>query len=95
MVIETEIKRLREEMKQEFHELRKLITGRNITGNWVKQEVACAMLEILPRQLRNVRKHLDPNGKAVGSIAWRKGKGRTVEYYKPDIEKYLSKITTP
>lgn len=91
-VFETEIKKLRNEMRMGFQELRKLICGKNIVGNWVKQPMACAMISVSPRQLRNIRIHSDKNGKVVGTIRWRKGSGKSVEYYKPDLEKYLSKI---
>lgn len=92
-VIETEFKHFRQEVRREFQELRNLICGKNIVGNWVKQPMACAMINVKPRQIRNIRLHTDKHGKAIGCIRWRKGRGKTVEYYKPDLEKYLSKIT--
>jgi hypothetical protein len=93
MVIETLIKNMHADLKKEITELRKLIVGKNLVGNWVKQPIACAMLNVKPRRLRDVRIHLDANNNKVGVIRWRKGAGKTVEYYKPDLEKYLSKIT--
>jgi hypothetical protein len=94
-VLETEIKRLREEQQQMFKELRQLIAGRNMAmlGSYVKQDVACEMLNIKTRRLADIRIHTDKDGKKVGCIRWRKGAGRTVEYHKADLEKYLSKIT--
>jgi hypothetical protein len=94
-VIETEIRMLRQELRQELKELRQLIAGRNmaIMGNYVKQDVACTMLNIKARRLADIRIHIDKDGKKVGCIRWRKGAGRTVEYHKADLEKYLSKIT--
>jgi len=93
MIPEIEIKRLREEMRQEFAELRKMIMGRGILGNWVKQDQACLMLGIKRRHIYNIRIHLDKDQKKVGFIRWRKGKGRSAEYHKGDIEKYLNEIT--
>lgn len=81
------------EFRFEMQELRKLIVGKNIVGNWVKQPMACAMINVKPRQLRNIRIHLDKNNNTVGQIKWRKGKGKTVEYWKPDLENYLNQIT--
>lgn len=92
MAFETEIKKQRQETKQQFDDLRKLIAGRGIISQWIKQPIACAMLNVKPRQLRNIRKHLDKNLNIIGTIGWRKGKGRSVEYFKPDVEKYLSHI---
>jgi hypothetical protein len=86
MVIETEIRKLREQNKL----LVDTITGRYLLSQWVHQDSACIMLNVLARQLRNIRIHTDKNGKRVGEIKWKKGKGRQVLYYKPDIEKYLS-----
>lgn len=96
MQIETEIKKLRQEfssVRSDLAELRKLICGKNLVGNWVKQELACVMLNVKPRRMRDIRKHIDKDGKTVGCIRWRKGSGKTVEYYKPDLEAYISKIT--
>jgi hypothetical protein len=93
MVVELEIKKLREEFKSQLDDLRKLIMGRNIVGNWVKQPIACAMIDVQPRQLRNLRIHVDASGKRSGSIRWRKGKGKTREYHKADLEAYLNEIT--
>lgn len=93
MIVETELKKLRLEFKKEMQDMRKLILGHNIIGNWVKQEITCAMLNVQPRQLRNIRIHTDKNKAVVGCIKWRKGKGKTVEYFKPDIERYLNNIT--
>lgn len=92
-VIETEIRKLRQEFRSDIQELRKLIVGKNIVGNWVKQPMACAMIDVSPRQMRNIRIHTDKHGNALGDIKWRKGKGKTVEYWKPDLEKYLNQIT--
>jgi hypothetical protein len=88
MQIETEIRKLREQNKM----LVDTLIGRHLISQWVHQEVACIMLNIQPRQLRNVRIHLDADKKRVGEIKWKKGKGRQVLYYKPDIEKYLNNI---
>lgn len=93
MILETRMKRLEERVINEIAELRKLIMGKNIVGNWVKQPMACAMINVKPRQMRNLRIHLDKHGKKVGTIKWRKGRGKTVEYFKPDLEKYLNQIT--
>lgn len=93
MIVETELKKQREETKQQFNELRKLITSRGIVSQWVKQDVACEMLNIKVRHLRNLRKHLDKNNNMVGYIGWRKGRGRvSIEYLKADIEKYLNHV---
>jgi hypothetical protein len=91
MVVETEIRKLREQHKQ----LVDVITGRHILSQWVHQHVACIMLNIKTRQLRNIRIHEDKKTKnIVGYIKWKKGKGRKqVLYYKPDIEKYLNAVT--
>lgn len=89
----TEIRQLKQQLKESIRETQKLIAGKMPIGNWVKQDMACAMLNVKPRQMRNIRKHLDKNGTAVGSIRWRKGHGKTVEYFKPDLESYLNKIT--
>lgn len=86
MVIETELRKLREQHKQ----LVDTLTGRHLLSQWIHQPVACAMLNIKPRQLRNIRKHLNKDKNPVGEIRWKKGKGRQVMYYKPDIEKYLN-----
>jgi hypothetical protein len=92
MIPELEIKKLRAEIRQEFKDLRAMLSGRAVLGNWVKQEAACDMLEIKPRQLRNLRIRLDVNGKKVGCIRWRQGRGKTKEYHKADIESYLNGV---
>lgn len=92
MVLETELRKLREEMQQLRADVINLLHGRQLAGNWIKQDVACAMLNVKPRQLQRIRKHADKNGYLTGSITWRKGHGRTVEYSKKDIEAYLNKI---
>ncbi len=91
-VVETEIRKLKQEMRDGFAELRKLICGRNIAGNWVMQPMACAMLNLSARRLREVRIH-EKDGKRVGCIRWRKGKGRSVQYWKPDLERYLNETS--
>lgn len=91
-IIETEVKNLKLEMRQGFADIRKLICGKNIIGNWVAQSMACAMLNIKPRRMRDIRKHLDKKGKTVGVIRWRKSAGNKIEYYKPDLEAWLNKI---
>ncbi len=93
MILETRLRRLEEKVEKGFQEIRQLICGKNIVGNWVMQPMACAMLNVKPRQLRNLRIHLDGNGRTVGCLRWRKGKGRTVHYHKADLEKYLNEIT--
>lgn len=93
MVLETQLRKLQEEMRQGFAELRSLISGKNIIGNWVSQPMACAILNVKPRQLRNIRIHADASGKTVGCIRWRKGKGRSVQYHKEDLQRYLNEIT--
>jgi len=93
MVVETEIRKLREEVKTQFAEMRMLLLGKNIVGTWVSQQVACAQLNILPRRLRDIRLHANKMGKMQGSIRWRKGNGKMVQYHKGDIEKYLSQTT--
>jgi hypothetical protein len=93
MTIELRLKKMEEKFTSQIDELRKLIVGRNLVGNWVKQPMACAMINVKPRQLRSIRIHVDKEGNKVGCIKWRKGKGRTVEYFKPDLEKYLNQIT--
>lgn len=93
MIVETRLRKLEEKMEKHFAELRSLLMGRNIAGNWVSQKMACASLNVKPRQLQNIRIHLDKDNKTVGSIRWRKGAGKSVQYHKADIEKYLSKIT--
>lgn len=93
MILETTIKQLRREMQDGFAEIRKLIMGKNIVGNWVSQPVACAMINVKPRQLRNLRIHQDASGKITGTIRWRKGNGRTVQYHKADLEKYINLVT--
>lgn len=86
MVIELEIRKLREQNKR----VEDMLTGRHLLSQWVHQNIACVMLNIKPRRLRDVRVHVDKNGKLKGDIKWKKGKGRQVMYYKPDIEKYLN-----
>ena len=86
MVIELEIRKLREQNKR----VEDMLTGRHLLSQWVHQNIACVMLNIKPRRLRDVRVHVDKNGKLQGDIKWKKGKGRQVMYYKPDIEKYLN-----
>lgn len=93
MIIETRLRRLEEKMEKGFAEIRSLICGKNIIGNWVSQPMACAMLNVKARQLQNIRIHQDKDGKLVGVIRWRKGSGRSVQYHKADLEKYLNKIT--
>lgn len=93
MTIETRFKRLEDRVISEISELRKLIVGRNLVGNWVMQPMACAMLNVSPRRMRDIRIHTDKHGNVTGTIRWRKGKGKTVQYYKPDLEKYLDQIT--
>ena len=93
MIIETRLKHLEQKMTTGFAELRSLIMGKNIVGNWVMQPVACAMINVKPRQLRNLRIHKDASGKMVGCIRWRKGKGRTAQYHKADLEKYMNQFT--
>jgi hypothetical protein len=92
-VFETEIRKLRQEMKDQHRELIKLIATRVLIGNWVKQDVACALINVKPRRMRDLRIHTDANGKVVGVIKWRKGKGKTVEYWKADLEAYLNATT--
>lgn len=93
MIIETRLRRLEEKMDQGFDEIRRLICGKNIVGNWIMQEMACAMINVKPVRLRQIRIHADKDGKTIGCIRWRKGKGRTVQYHKADLEKYLNEIT--
>lgn len=93
MVVELEIKKLREEMNARFSDLFKVLSGKAITGNWVKQREACNMLGIKERRLRDIRIHQDKNKRLVGTIRWRKGRGKTVEYHKADIESYRNAIT--
>lgn len=88
-VIETEIRKLRDEFRSEIKEMRKLIVGKLVAGSWVEQKYACVMINVKPRQLCNIRVHLDKDDKKVGCIRWKKGKGRSVFYYKPDLEKYI------
>lgn len=92
MIIETRLRRLEEKVEKGFAELRSLICGKNIVGNWVMQDMACAMLNVKSRQLRKIRLHL-VEGKTVGSIRWRKGKGKSVQYHKDDLQRYLNAIT--
>lgn len=92
-VWETEIRKLRQQMKDQHRELVKMIATRVLIGNWVKQDVACALINVSPRQMRNIRIHKDKYGKVVGEIKWRKGKGKSVEYWKPDLESYLNETT--
>lgn len=93
MVVETRLRKLEEKIERNHAEVIRLLMGRNILGNWVSQKIACATLNVKPRQLQNIRIHLDKDNKTVGSIRWRKGQGKSVQYHKADIEKYLSKIT--
>lgn len=88
--IETEVRKLKLEMKLQFDMLRKMIVTRLVADKWVQQDVACVLLNVKPRQLRNVRRHLDKDKKITGSIGWKKGTGKNVLYYAPDIEKYNS-----
>jgi len=90
MVVETEIRKLKLEMRREIAELRRIICTRMVADKWVKQDVACVLLNVNPRRLRDLRVHLNRNGKKVGYIGWQKGNGRNVLYYLPDIEKYNS-----
>ena len=89
---EMEIRKLRQEMKMQIGDLRKLICTRLITDKWIQQDIACALLHVGPAQLRRVRVNVK-NGVKVGSISWKKGKGKNVLYYLPDIEKYNSAFT--
>jgi len=91
-VAETEIRKLRIELRTEIQQLRKMIATRLVADVWVNQSMACALLNVKPRQLANIRKHLDKNQQPTGSIAWKKGKGKSCLYYKPDIEKYRGEI---
>lgn len=94
LVSPTDVRRMvRQELKVQLDEIRKLIMGKGTVGNWVKQDMACIMLDVKSRRLRDIRYHQDAAGKVVGSIKWRKGKGKTIEYWKPDIEKFLNHIT--
>ena len=93
MVAELEIKRLRQEMTSGFAELKRIIAGQATIGNWMKQEEACIALGVNARQLRNIRIHLDRHGRKVGSLRWRKGRGKSVEYHKADIENYRNSVT--
>lgn len=79
---------MRQEFKREIAVLKQIICTKMIPTKWVDQDVACMLLKVKPRQLNNIRVHLDKNGKKVGSIGWRKGKGRNTQYFLPDIEKY-------
>ncbi len=90
-VIETEIKKMRIEFKRDIMELRKMIATRLVADKWVSQSMACALLNVNARQLRNIRVHLKDN-KPVGSIGWKKGRGKSCLYYMPDIEKYRGAI---
>lgn len=93
MIIETRLKQIERKMNEGFAEMRKLILGKNIVGIWVMQPMACAMINVKARQLRSLRIHTDANGKVTGCIRWRKGKGRTVQYHKADLEKYINQFT--
>lgn len=93
MIIETRLKRLEDKMDRGFDEIRRLICGKNIVGNWIMQDMACAMIDVKPGRLRQIRIHADREGKIVGCIRWRKGAGRSVQYHKADLEKYLNEIT--
>lgn len=92
-VWETEIKKMRQEMLAQFQDMRKLLLGQNIIGKWVNQDTACATLNIGKRRLADIRIHLDKNNTKVGCIRWRKGKGKSIQYYKADIESYLNQNT--
>lgn len=93
MIIETRLRKMEERMEKGFAELRSLICGKNLVGNWVSQKMTCAMLTVKPRQLQNIRIHKGKDGKIAGTIRWRKGEGRSVQYHKDDIQKYLNAIT--
>lgn len=94
MIIETRLKHLEQKMEKGFAEIRQLLYGKNIVGNWVMQDVACAMINVKASRLRQIRIHENKkSGKVVGCIRWRKGKGRTPQYHKADLEKYLNEIT--
>jgi len=81
-------------MEEGFAEIRKLFLGKNVLGTWLSQSMTCAMLNIKVRQLQSIRIHIDnKSGKQVGCIRWRKGKGKSVQYHKADIEAYLNQIT--
>lgn len=86
MVVELEIRKLKESVER----LTAMLTGRHLLSQWVHQDIAGAMLNLKPRRLRDIRIHLDKHGKKVGELRWKKGRGRQVMYYKPDIEKYLN-----
>ena len=87
--VEAELKALRKELR----EIRSLLTGRHIEGNWVKQSTAMAMLNVGARQLNRLRIAVNESGVKTGCIRWRKGNGRTTHYCRADIEAYLNKIT--
>jgi hypothetical protein len=93
MNLETQLKQMEKKLLKEIADLRKLIVGRNINGTWVLQKDACEMINVSPRQLRNIRIHLDNGGKAVGFVRWKKGKGKAIQYHKADLEKYLETVT--
>lgn len=93
MIIETRLRRLEEKMDNGFQEIRQLLMGRNIVGNWVTQPIALAMLNVKKRRIQDLRIHYDKEGNRKGYIKWRKSKGNTIQYFKPDIEKYLNEIT--
>lgn len=93
MVVEREIKQLRKEFNEKLNDLRKLIMGRQIAGNWVDADTACMMMGVKKRRLADLRVHLNKNNERVGCISWRKSQGRNIQYYKPDIEKYLNHLT--
>lgn len=88
MQVETEIRKLREQNKL----LVDTLMGRHLLSQWVHQDITCVMLNIKERRLRDIRIHIDKAGKKVGDIRWKKGKGRQVLYYKPDIENYLNQF---
>jgi hypothetical protein len=92
-IIETEFKRFQIEMRKEMAQLKKIICTRLIIDKWVQQDIACALLHVKKRQLANIRIHLDKEGKKVGTISWKKGAGKNILYYLPDIEKYNSLYT--
>lgn len=88
MTVETQIKQLQAEFKKEINQLKQIICTRMLATKWVDKDLACILLKVKPRQLANIRVHSDKSGKKVGCIGWRKGAGKNVQYYLPDIEKY-------
>ncbi len=89
-IIETEIRKMRMEFKKEINDLKRIIVTKMTPDKWVDADVACAMMNIKTRQLQNVRLHNDKDNKRVGFLRWKKGAGRNVKYYLPDIENYNS-----